>query len=108
MITLASIAKARHVYATVGTEAKMEIERDAVYWLLTHTDVNSATELRGISQDFVNDMPYEWCLETWEALKKGDVLFCLLKSTVDGALYLELDTPDDDTGTFTGWANKVA
>ena len=104
MITLASIQKARHVYATVGVEAKMEIERDAVYWLLMHTEISSTSELRGISQEFVNDMPYDWYLDTWEALKKQEVVFCLLQNLGEGTHYLELDNPE----SFVGWTNKVA
>lgn len=108
MITLASIAKARHVYASVATEAKMEIQRDAVYWLLTHTDVASATLLRGISGAFTEGMQYPYMLDTWESLKKGEVVFCLLQTLDDKEeLYLELEpNPMDDSQA--PWPNKVA
>ena len=102
MITLATIIKARHLYATIGTEAKMDIERDAVYWLLTHTEIKSTTELRAISQDFVSDMPYDWYLDIWEALKKGEAKFILLER--NGEQYLELDDPEDSVK----WENVVA
>ena len=101
MITLASIAKARHVYATVGTEAKMEIERDAVYHIITHTDIESTTDIRRLSQEFTEHMSYDYSLDVWESLKKGEVTFILLER--ESELYLELDDPEDSVK----WENVV-